>query len=302
MSIAATLASQCLVMFAVMGLGCLLVKLGMLSPTTTRELGSLLLNVVFPVVIVRSFWGMYTPERLENLVFTMVLSALALGLAMLIARLVFPRDGVLEFAAAFSNAGFIGIPLVQAAFGAEAVFFIAPFIAALNVLQWTYGRWRISGSTESISMRSVLSSPMLIALILGTVLFLVRMPIPPIAQTLMGTIANLNSPLAMLILGSYLANADLRTLLTTPKAYQASVARLVLIPLVSIALFAVIPEAREVKLAILIAAAAPVGSNVSVFCQQLGQGTNKPSITVCLSTLLSLVTLPLISALATAVL
>ena len=89
MSIAATLASQCLVMFAVMGLGCLLVKLGMLSPTTTRELGSLLLNVVFPVVIVRSFWGMYTPERLENLVFTMVLSALALGLAMLIARLVF---------------------------------------------------------------------------------------------------------------------------------------------------------------------------------------------------------------------
>lgn len=187
-------------MFAVMGLGCLLVKLGMLSPTTTRELGSLLLNVVFPVVIVRSFWGMYTPERLENLVFTMVLSALALGLAMLIARLVFPRDGVLEFAAAFSNAGFIGIPLVQAAFGAEAVFFIAPFIAALNVLQWTYGRWRISGSTESISMRSVLSSPMLIALILGTVLFLVRMPIPPIAQTLMGTIANLNSPLAMLIL------------------------------------------------------------------------------------------------------
>lgn len=299
MSIAATLSSHCLVMFAVMGLGCLLAKLGMLSPTTTRELGSLLLNVVFPVVIVRSFWGMYTPERLEHLMFTMVLSALALGLAMLIARLVFPRDGVLEFSAAFSNAGFIGIPLVQAAFGAEAVFFIAPFIAALNVLQWTYGRWRISGSTESISMRSVLSSPMLIALILGTVLFLVRMPVPPIVQTLMGTIANLNSPLAMLILGSYLANADLRALLTSPKAYKASVARLVLIPLASIALFAAIPGAREVKLAILIAAAAPVGSNVSVFCQQLGQDTKKPSITVCLSTLLSLVTLPLISALAT---
>lgn len=110
MSIAATLASQCLVMFAVMGLGCLLVKLGMLSPTTTRELGSLLLNVVFPVVIVRSFWGMYTPERLEHLMFTMVLSALALGLAMLIARLVFPRDGVLEFSAAFPTPGSLGFP------------------------------------------------------------------------------------------------------------------------------------------------------------------------------------------------
>lgn len=302
MSIASTLGSQCLVMFAVIGIGGLLVKLGMLGPTTTRELGSLLLNVVFPVVIVRSFWGMYTPERLENLVFAIALSALALGLAMLIARLVFHHDGILEFSAAFSNAGFIGIPLVQAAFGAEAVFFIAPFIAALNVLQWTYGRWRISGSVDSISMRSVLSSPMLIALILGIVLFLVRMPIPPIAQTLMGTIANLNSPLAMLILGSYLTNADLRTLLTSPKAYQASVTRLVLIHLASIAIFAVIPGAREVKLAILIAAAAPVGSNVSVFCQQLEQDTIKPSVVVCLSTLLSLATLPLVSGLATTVL
>lgn len=110
MSIAATLASQCLVMFAVMGLGCLLVKLGMLSPTTTRELGSLLLNVVFPVVIVRSFWGMYTPERLENLVFTMVLSALALGLAMLIARWCSPATAFLSSPLRFPTPGSLGFP------------------------------------------------------------------------------------------------------------------------------------------------------------------------------------------------
>lgn len=302
MSIASTLSSQCLVMFAIMGLGCLLVKLDMLGPTTTRELGSLLLNIVFPVVIVRSFWGMYSPERLGLLMPAMILSALALGLAMLIARLSFPTDGVLEFSAAFSNAGFIGIPLVQAAFGTEAVFFIAPFIATLNVLQWTYGRWRISSSTSSISMRSVLSSPMLIALVIGVALFLVRAPVPPIAQSLMSTIANLNSPLAMLILGTYLANADLRTLLASHEAYKASFARLALIPLATVAAFAIVPGAREVKLAILIAAAAPVGSNVSVFCQQLERDTKKPSITVCLSTLLSLATLPLVSALAATVL
>lgn len=302
MSIASTLGSQCLVMFAIMGLGCLLVKLDMLGPTTTRELGSLLLNIVFPVVIVRSFWGMYSPERLGLLMPAMILSALALGLAMLIARLSFPTDGVLEFSAAFSNAGFIGIPLVQAAFGTEAVFFIAPFIATLNVLQWTYGRWRISRSTSSISMRSVLSSPMLIALVIGVALFLVRAPVPPIAQSLMSTIANLNSPLAMLILGTYLANADLRTLLASQEAYKASFARLALIPLATVAVFAIVPGAREVKLAILIAAAAPVGSNVSVFCQQLERDTKKPSITVCLSTLLSLATLPLVSALAATVL
>lgn len=302
MSIATTLGSQCLVMFSIMGLGCLLVKLGMLSPATTRELGSLLLNVVFPVVIVRSFWGMYTPERLGQLMLTVTLSALALGLAMLAARLFYPSDGVLEFSAAFSNAGFIGIPLVQAAFGSEAVFFIAVLIASLNVLQWTYGRWRISGSATCVSIHSILSSPMLIALAIGIVLFLARAPVPPIAQTLLDTIANLNSPLAMMILGTYLANSNPHSMLASPEAYKVSVIRLVIIPLVTLAFFAAVPGAREVKMAILIAAAAPIGANVSVFCQQLGYDTQKPSVTVCLSTLLSLATLPFVSALAAIVL
>lgn len=289
-------------MFALMGLGCLLVRKGMLSASTTRELGSILLNVVFPVVIIRSFWGMYSAERLHALALILLLSAAALGIAMLIARLLFPHDGTTEFAAAFSNAGFIGIPLVQAAFGTEAVFYIAGFIAGLNVLQWTYGRWRISGSTDSVSARSVVTSPMLIALVLGLALFAARIPVPPVAQSLMDTIAHLNSPLAMLILGSYLASSNIRSLASSKGALRASLVRLALIPAATLALFAIVPGARAIKLAILIAAAAPVGANVSVFCQQLGRDTQGPSETVCLSTLLSLATLPLFAALATIVL
>lgn len=302
MGIASSLGSQCIVMFGIMGLGYLLVKLDMLSTSTTRELGALLLNVVLPIVIVRSFWGSYTPESMRAFVPACLLSAVALGVSMGIAHICYHQNGILEFSAAFSNAGFIGIPLVQSAFGPDSVFYIAGFIAGLNVLQWTYGRWRISGSTNSISTRSILLSPMLIALVLGIALFLLQVPVPSIVQALMNNIANLNSPLAMLILGTYLANSDIGAVLTSKEAYAVSIVRLVLVPLATLFVFATLPCNQEVKLAILIAASAPVGANVSVFCQQLGFDTRRPSETVCLSTLLSLITLPLITALASSLL
>lgn len=302
MEIASVLFAQCLVMCALMALGLALYRLGLISDGTTKDLGAVLLNVVFPVVILRSFWGAFTPERLSVLGVAFIASTLALILAMAIARLCFPRSGVDEFSAAFSNAGFIGIPLVQATYGEEAVFYIAFFIAELNVLQWTYGRWRISGSLASVTPRSVITSPMLIGLVLGVALFLVRLPVPPIAATIMSTIANLNSPLAMIILGAYLAKSSPRELFGTPRAYAVSLVRLVLVPLATIALFMVIPCPSEVKIAILIAAAAPTGSNVAVFCQQLDQDTNAASNAVCLSTLLSLATVPAVVACASMVL
>lgn len=302
MELAAALFSQCIVMFALLGIGLVLYRTGLISDGTTKDLGAVLLNVVFPVVILRSFWGQFSAEHLGALGATFVLSLAALGVAMLIARIAFPHDGVAEFSAAFSNAGFIGIPLVSATFGAEAVFFITCFIAELNVLQWTYGKWRISGSTDSIAPRAIAQSPMLIGFAAGVALFLLRVPVPAVADTLMETIAALNSPLAMLILGAYLAKSNAGELLRTPANYAVSVVRLVVIPLATLALFSVVPVSVEMRLAILIAAAAPTGSNVAVFCQQLGHDTNAASNMVCLSTLISLVTVPLVAALAGTVL
>lgn len=294
MDITLPLLQQCFVMFALMGLGLVLYRVQLISDSTTKDLGALLLNVVFPVVIVRSFWGKYSPENFGILWLTFVVSLVALGLAIVISHLVFKNDGVLEFASAFSNAGFIGIPLVEATLGSDAVFYITCFIAELNVLQWTYGKWRISGSASAISPKAIIGSPMLIGFALGVALFLMRLPVPTICTSLMSTVANLNSPLAMIILGTYLAKSSLRELLCSPKLYVVSALRLVVIPLVTLALLMVVPCTNAVKLALLIAASAPTGSNVAVFCQQLERSTKDASNVVCLSTLLSLASMPLI--------
>ena len=302
MQIAVALLSQCLVMFALMGTGLILHRTHLISDGTAKELGSVLLNLVFPVVIIRSFWGHFSIENLHALIATLFISLAALVVAMVIARAFFPHTGSAEFAAAFSNAGFIGIPLVSAVFGEQAVFYIACFIAELNILQWTYGKWRISGSTESISPRSVLTSPMLIGFLLGVLLFLTNTPTLPVVDTVMTSIANLNSPLAMIILGTYLSRSSLGALFATPRPYKVSFVRLVVIPLATLLLLLCIPGAREMKLAILIAAAAPAGSNVAVFCQQLDADPTAASNDVCLSTLLSLISMPALMVLAASVL
>lgn len=298
MNIVVPLLNQCLVMAVLMGVGYALSRLKLVSDEATKGLGALLLNMVLPVVILRSFWGKFTPERLGQLGVCFALSLTALALAMAIARAVFRADGVSEFAAAFSNAGFIGIPLVEATMGADSIFYIACFIAELNVLQWTYGKWRISGSTDSIAPRAILTSPMLIGFAAGIALFLLGLPVPELAGSVMSSIAGLNTPLAMIILGTYLAKSDMRGLLCAPGNWVASMVRLVAIPLATLALMLAVPAAAELKLAILITASAPVGSNVAIFCQQLGQDTDRASGVVCLSTVLSLATQPAITALA----
>lgn len=302
MGIASALFAQCLVMFALMAIGFVLYRTHLVSDSTTKDLGAILLNVVFPLVIVRSFWGKFTPDNLAVLGTTFLVSLAALAVAMAVARVFFPHDGVLEFSAAFSNAGFIGIPLVSATLGDDAVFYITCFIAELNVLQWTYGKWRITGSTSEIAPRAVLGSPMLIGFAAGVALFLLRVPLPDVAGDVLGAVAGLNSPLAMIILGAYLAQSSPRSLFGTPACYAASVARLVVTPLATIVLLLAVPCATDIKLALLIAAAAPTGSNVAVFCQQLGRSTEVASNTVCLSTLLSLATMPLVVGVAGAVL
>lgn len=302
MPVAQALLLQTCIMFMLMGLGMALYRLGILTKRTAQDLGGMLIKVVLPVVIVRSFWGSFSPERLQALGITFTLSLALLCLAILISRTCFRTDGVDEFCAAFSNAGFIGIPLVQSALGTEAVFFIACFIAQLNALQWTYGKRRIARSDQPVSARSVLANPMLVALVIGIALFCLRIPTNPITSGVVDAIAALNTPFAMIVLGVSLAEADWRSLFTTARFWTVSIARLVVIPAASLALLWLLPGSQAIKLALLIAASAPAGSNAAVFCQQLQQDPRRASSIVCLSTVLSLATIPTISAIGSLVL
>lgn len=186
--------------------------------------------------------------------------------------------------------------LLGLSLGKTPFFLIACMIALLNAVQWTYGQYLLSGSKDCVNLRAIMTSPMVLSLIAGVVVFVARIPMIPIADSLLSLIAALNTPLAMLTLGIYLAQSDLRALAGTKSLYRVSAVRLFAIPLLSLLLLSIVPCGKGIKLALLIAAATPTGANVAIFSQQLDKDYRYACGTVCITTLLSMLSMPLMIA------
>ena len=290
---------QIAIMALLMAVGIYLSRKGFLSPQGTKDLGAILLRIIIPCVIVKSYITTYSRERLLELALSAGLALVAFILAMGIAYLVYGKRRRIEnFAAAFCNAGFIGIPLAQAVIGDEGVFYMAASVALLNLFQWTYGVYIMTDRRDSISAKTIVKNPVVIAIVIGIALFLSRLPVPGILTSTLGYIAGMNTPVAMILMGTYMAKLPWRKLLDK-RAYGCVLLRLVVIPAVVLAVFWALPISNQnVALAAYLAAATPVGANICVFAQQYDCDYEFSVVTVCLSTVLSIVTVPLMVSLA----
>ena len=290
---------QIAIMALLMAVGIYLSRKGFLSPQGTKDLGAILLRIIIPCVIVKSYITTYSRERLLELALSAGLALAAFILAMGIAYLVYGKRRRIEnFASAFCNAGFIGIPLAQAVIGDEGVFYMAASVALLNLFQWTYGVYIMTDRRDSISAKTIAKNPVVIAIVIGIALFLSRLPVPGIVTSTLGYIAGMNTPVAMILMGTYMAKLPWRKLLDK-RAYGCVLLRLVILPAVVLAVFWALPITNQnVALAACLAAATPVGANICVFAQQYDCDYEFSVVTVCLSTVLSIVTVPLMVSLA----
>ena len=193
------------------------------------------------------------------------------------------------------SGGFIGIPLVTAVFGAEAAFYVVSYSTLVNLLQWTYGIVIISGKKETINLKMVFVNPVFISMVIGLILFVAQPTLPSVVTGTIGYIADANTALAMIILGFYLSKVRLRDLFASARLYVVSAVRLLVVPAVTVLIFLLFPFARgEITLITLIAAATPVASSTAIFAQKFDQDYRQAVSYVCLSTILSVATLPLV--------
>ena len=290
------LAKQILEMFLLAGVGYLLFKAGKISGEGSRTLGNILIYVSLPAVIINGFLVERTPEHVSGILLSMA-GALALILvSVLISHFIFRHNPIGAFAAAFSNPGFFGIPLVIASLGREYVFYAACFIAFLNIGQWTYGVSRLTGQPlrQGFALKKLIRAPFVIAITAGLVLFATQLPLPGILKDGLSAAAGLNTPLAMFTVGIYLAQTDLKKMLKDRSLYAVSAVRLLLIPMAALGILSLFPaNLNGMKTVLLIAAACPVGSNVAVYAQLHGKDYPYAVETVVISTALSLATIPL---------
>ncbi len=288
---------QILQMFLLAAIGFLLVKGNKVSPEGSKTLGNILIYVALPSVIIQGFLIDRTPEHMLGIVISAVAAALLLVLSSVVSRLFFRKDAIAAFAGAFSNPGFFGIPLIIASVGQGAVFYVACFVAFLNIGQWTYGVSLLNGQPirQGFQLKKLIKAPFIIAILTGLFLFFTQLPLPAFVTGCLSVAAGINTPLAMFTVGIYLAQVDLKRMIRRWSLYQVACTRLLVVPLLSLLLLSLLPSSLySMKMALLLATACPVGSNVAVYAQLHGRDYPYAVETVVISTLFSILTIPAI--------
>lgn len=153
MDLAVITAQQVAELFILIGLGALGAKTGLLRPEGKQTLSNLLVNLVVPAMIINSYRMEFSAEILHNLMAAFALSTLSILLGLVItllftARSRDSRTPIFRFACVFSNAGYMGLPLISALFGSEGLLYASAFFTLFNLLLWTVGYSMVSGSSD----------------------------------------------------------------------------------------------------------------------------------------------------------
>ena len=264
-----------------------------------RTIGNILVYLSLPCVIIKGLMVERTAENVAALGVSALMGFVALLVSALVARLVLRGDAIGNFSATFSNPSFFGIPLVVSILGQEPVFYMTAYIAFMNLGQWTYGVSLLTGERGRVSARSLVRSPFMVATLIGLVLFATQLQLPGVVESCLDYVSALNTPLAMFAIGVYLAQSHPADMIHRAGLYKVALARLLVTPLVTLVLLSLLPASMlDMKLAILVAQACPVGLNVAVYAQLNDADYVYAVETIVVSVLLSLVSIPLVVGLA----
>lgn len=291
--------NQTLIMLILIIVGIICKKTKIITDDGNKELSKLVLTVVNPIVILMAYQTDYKPQLVKNLLIAFGLSILSYIILIVAAYLLIPqKDGretqIERFSAIYSNCGFMGIPLVNALFGSEGIFYLTAFLTVFNLVVWTHGIILISGERNLKNIVKVFYSPVIISIVLGIIMFFAQIRLPDIITDSLNFISNLNTPLAMIVSGVTIADTKILKLLKKPGIYYVSFLKLILLPLILIAVFSLFNVNEQVRITVLVAASAPAAAMCTLQCIRYEKNSLYASEIFAASTILSVVTLPVI--------
>ena len=294
-----TVGTQVLELFILIAVGFLCGKTKMLNDKTAKSITDIVLYIVCPCVIIENFIRPFDSAMLGGLL-TAAAAALCIHVvSIVIAMLVFhdkipEKNRVYRFALIFSNCGYMSLPMQQAILGSDGVFFGAVYIVVFNIVMWTFGVWLSSGDKKSLSAKKILLNPCIIGMVVGFIIFLTSLPIPEIIAKPVGFLANLNTPLPMMIVGYYLSKSRIRDAFKDGKSFICVLFRLIAVPLLAFGGMMLCGIRDTVLITCVIAASAPVAAATTMFAAKFDNDAELSVNLVTLSTLLSVITMPLI--------
>ncbi len=292
------------VILLLIAVGYIVTKRGIFTERGASEVTTLLIKLVTPCLIINSLLGSDGSLQLTEMLLSIAVAFLSMAVSLVLSLVTFRKEPperrkVLRFATIFSNAGFMGIPLVESIVGGKGVIYGSFFIVVFNIVCWTYGYSMMSGGAK-MSVRTALLNPGMVGLMIGLPIYFLKLPLPAIVTEPIGFLSNLNTPLAMLVIGSYIAKVDLHSFVSDLAVYKMAFLRLVAAPALYLAALLLVRPEPDLLVSSVIQASAPVAANTVLFAVQYHQDSELASKTVAVSTVLSIITIPVFTILAQA--
>ncbi len=295
---------QVITLFFMIFLGFLLTKLKLIKLEAKTTITNILVYIVVPFMIINSYiTTSFDSNVITNLLWCFLFTFIAMAVCGVVIMAVThfwktEQKNILRFAMIFSNSAYMGFPLIEALFGTTSLIYASSFLTIFNILLWTFGYGLVSGSFNPKKVAiSILKTPVIYALIIGLVLFFCKVEIPSAVQKPISMIGNMNTPLSMFLIGMLMTKLNLKKVFKDAYMWVSIFIKLIICPFITLGilcLFKTFISLDSLMLQVIfVLMACPCVSITSVFAIQFNYDEDVAISSIVISTILSMISLPL---------
>lgn len=301
MHISILLMEQIIQLFLMIFMGFLIVKAKLLNSEDSKILSIIVLYLIIPCVIINAFQVDYTPQTVKGLLIALAGSVMTQVILLIVVSIlgrVFHLNEVEVASIYYSNSGNLIVPIVMFILGKEWVLYGCVFMSVQLVFIWTHCKKIIS--RESVyDWRKIVLNINMISIAIGIVLFLTRIHLPAIINNTLSAVGSMIGPASMIVTGMLFAGMDFKQIFASKRVYFVTFLRLIVVPAIALVLIkfsylaSLSSNGPKIMLIVFLAIITPSASTVTQMCQVYGNDSQYASAINVVTTLLAIITMPL---------
>lgn len=301
MHISLLLMNQIIQLFIMIFMGFIIVKAKLLKAEDSKILSVIVLYLIIPCVIINAFQVDYTPQTVEGLLIALAGSVMTQVILLIVVSIlgrVFHLNEVEVASIYYSNSGNLIVPIVTFILGKEWVLYGCVFMSVQLVFIWTHCK-KIISRESTYDWRKIVLNINMISIAIGIVLFLTRIHLPAIINNTLSAVGSMIGPASMIVTGMLFAGMDFKQIFANKRVYFVSFFRLIIVPVIALFLIkysqlsTFSSNGNKLMMIVFLAIITPSASTVTQMCQVYGNDSQYASAINVVTTLLAIVTMPL---------
>lgn len=291
---------QMLALLLMIGAGYFVTKKGMMDEHTNNQMSDMIVNIFNPLLMLASASNAVGQISMDALKLAICIAAGMFAVFIIAGSILSPffekdrqQRKIFQLMFVFSNVGFIGIPVISSIFGSEYVVYVTEFMLVYSFVFYTYGIALMDGRFSAASLKSMINPGTVSGLLaLGIIIFEVQLP--EFLKTAVTYLGNVTSPMALVAVGFALAGSDMKKIFGQPRLYVFSVVKLLVLPLMMLPLLRLVIRDTELLAVCMVMFGMPVGNMPLILGNQRGMDVTACSAAIILSTVLCVLTVPVL--------